>query len=694
MLTYLNNFSVRTRLMLGAGVLTLAGLVAAAQVYDAAQAPIAAATMEKAGNRMIRPLAGMLNDAADMRIILAMAREGRPVTDPLAAVVTSMDRQIAALAEAQGKVGDRLGFKQQALDDIRDEWQRLSTAAQAMPSAGHERTLDVFVDSLHAKLTHISEAGHFIDAPDLDGHYLAEVTVQALPQAFARLSMIGSGVYTWQGTALTAERKTDVAVFARQLEGSDVARVVRGIDASLAADARFHGKSPTYERNIVGPFNDYREASRKLGAMLGAISGGTTVSRDDFMRVFQTAKEAGYVFWAVALKEHDNLMDLRIAGLRKELSVKLGLTGAAFILALALYAVLACSLLYPLRRLAKDMQRLDGGEVDFVVSGTDARSDIGDMARALDGLRTKAAEAARLHGEHADQQQAGSRQRRDMLVALAEGLEQDVGSLIGGVARSVDEMNAAAGQLAGLIAETDGKSAGVAGASDQASSNVQAVAGAAEELSSSIREISQQVAHASVIAQQAREKATDSNRKVKSLVTAADKIGVVVNLISDIAEQTNLLALNATIEAARAGEAGKGFSVVAGEVKSLANQTANATSQISLQIKAIQEATLGAAQSIADITETIDAMSGISASVAAAVEQQGAATGEIARNVQQASIGTRDVAGNIAQVTQSTQATGRAAEQVQAVSFALTRQSQQLQRALMQVLMNLRSNQA
>jgi methyl-accepting chemotaxis protein len=99
------------------------------------------------------------------------------------------------------------------------------------------------------------------------------------------------------------------------------------------------------------------------------------------------------------------------------------------------------------------------------------------------------------------------------------------------------------------------------------------------------------------------------------------KIGEVGALINDIASQTNLLALNATIEAARAGDAGKGLAVVATEVKSLTDQTATATQDISSQISAIQSATENAVKAIKGISGTIGELSEISSVIASAVEE-------------------------------------------------------------------------
>src|SRR4029079_9841043 len=104
-------------------------------------------------------------------------------------------------------------------------------------------------------------------------------------------------------------------------------------------------------------------------------------------------------------------------------------------------------------------------------------------------------------------------------------------------------------------------------------------------------------------------------------------------LIQNIAAQTNLLALNATIEAARAGEAGRGFAVVASEVKSLALQTAQATSDLCKQIIEEQGSTEKAVEAIGRIAARMQEIDDYTSAVALALQQQNAATDEISTNV-------------------------------------------------------------
>ena len=166
------------------------------------------------------------------------------------------------------------------------------------------------------------------------------------------------------------------------------------------------------------------------------------------------------------------------------------------------------------------------------------------------------------------------------------------------------------------------------------------------------------------MASEAVGQARDTTDRVSELSKAATRIGDVVELINTIAGQTNLLALNATIEAARAGEAGRGFAVVASEVKALAEQTAKATGEIGQQISGIQAATQESVGAIKEISGTIERLSEISSTIAAAVEEQGAATQEISRNVQQAAQGTQQVSSNITDVQRGATETGSASSQV------------------------------
>lgn len=175
-------------------------------------------------------------------------------------------------------------------------------------------------------------------------------------------------------------------------------------------------------------------------------------------------------------------------------------------------------------------------------------------------------------------------------------------------------------------------------ATGEAADRVASMAAAANEVSASLHTIGQQTDSNLIAIENTVAASKQMSGSVAALTSAAGRIGSVVNVISSIAGQTNLLALNATIEAARAGEAGRGFSVVAGEVKELANKTTQATTEIGEQIKRVQSATMACSEQIHEIAAQIEAISAASRAVALAVAAQQTTTLSVVQNAQEAAI--------------------------------------------------------
>ena len=363
---------------------------------------------------------------------------------------------------------------------------------------------------------------------------------------------------------------------------------------------------------------------------------------------------------------------------------------AIFAVAIVLALLLGRGVSRPLIDITAAMNRLSGGDNEVAIPGSERRDELGTMAKAVQVFKDNAIEKRRL--ETAQTESRATRRVR----------QEEIDQLIGFFGRSMSgsfeslsvvsaDMSRTSTSLEGAAQTTGSQASKVLSEVEQTSLAIETVAAASQQLSASIGEIGRQASESARGSGVAMQQAEDVVGRVDELRVAAEQIGNVVKLINSIAGQTNLLALNATIEAARAGEAGRGFAVVASEVKALAEQTAKATGEIGQQITGIQAATGEAVNDIRDISNTIEKLSEISSTIAAAVEEQGAATQEISRNVQQAAQGTQQVSSNIGDVQRGTSETGSASSQVLVAAQSLASDSNRLKAEVSKFLHTVRA---
>jgi methyl-accepting chemotaxis protein len=205
----------------------------------------------------------------------------------------------------------------------------------------------------------------------------------------------------------------------------------------------------------------------------------------------------------------------------------------------------------------------------------------------------------------------GKDETADLLRALSH-MQQSLSGLVGEVRQASESIHTASNEVASGNADLSHRT-------EQAASNLQQTASSMEQLTGTVRQSADAATHASQMANSASAVAQRGGAAVAQVVTTMDeinvasrKIGDIIGVIDGIAFQTNILALNAAVEAARAGEQGRGFAVVAGEVRSLAQRSAEAAKEIKTLISASVEKVDSGSRQVQDAGAT---MSEIVASV-------------------------------------------------------------------------------
>jgi methyl-accepting chemotaxis protein-2 (aspartate sensor receptor) len=311
----------------------------------------------------------------------------------------------------------------------------------------------------------------------------------------------------------------------------------------------------------------------------------------------------------------------------------LGLAAAAVLMVL----VLRRGVSRPLGLVQTQIARLAEGKLAQPIQVTD-RSELGAMQRALESMRQ----------------------------AWLQSIQA--------VRASSDHIGVAAAEIAQGNQDLSARTESAASSLEQTASSMEELTEAVRHSADAARTANQLASAAAQTARQGGETVEQAVGSMKAIEASSQKIADIIQVIDGIAFQTNILALNAAVEAARAGEAGRGFAVVAGEVRSLAQRSAEAAKQIKAlieesvgKVKAGSAQVEAAGQTMHDIVQSIQRVADMIGEVTAAATEQSEGIGQVNAAVAQLDTMTQQNAALVEQSTAAAQSLREQAEQLQRI---------------------------
>lgn len=627
MLQLLRNISLRTKLGLIALCFALPVAVLLTYTVNKTNQDISVALSEQDGNGVIHQLAHLLKLIPEHQWLTGPASGG--ATGPRAAKQAEIAGRLTELIAAQARFQtslNRAGVKPIANDPaarLATGWAALAREHAGLDSQASEQRHAKLVEQVLEMMVDVGDSSTLVLDPDLDSFYLMIASAVALPEGMAHVAeILTEGQSLLERGAASMKDRVRLAASAGLIEQVDLKRIRASIGKALE-NLRFTGSArAAVEQPINRAATAFAADQGRLGNLIDQIALGDA-GQDRGAQLVTAGKrawEAGFRLRAALADQLDVVLRDRIAKLRRLQYLALGLTILALAVAVGQVWIVARSITLPVNGCVTSLEHLAEKRLvrPKVQTGPD---ELGRMAGAL----TRA----------------------------VDGLAEAIGS----IRHATTSTSIASDQLSGSAQRLS------QGATEQASA-LQEIAATLNIVSGAVRTNADQAEQTAQTAVGVSRQAAQGGEAVVETVSAMRQIAEQIRLVEEIAYQTNLLALNAAIEAARAGAQGKGFSVVAGEVRKLAERsqvTARRIGEVAASSIAVAER---AGRLLGEMLPAIESTSTLVTQIAATSREQNQAIQQIHLGVRQLETVVQQNAGSSHELAATAESLASGAEEL------------------------------